>query len=155
DVARVPGGRLFTSVLIFAGLGTALYFASALTTFLIEGEFQHLRTRRKMKKTIGQLSGHIIVCGVGAHGAAGVAELCAPRWPVVAVDKVPEKTDRMKERLGTDVPSLLGDATEDEVLLEAGISRAQGLITTLPEDRDNLFVVITARQLAPRLKIVA
>jgi len=156
DVAHVPGGRLFTSVLIFLGLGTVLYFASALTTFLVEGEFQHLRTRRKMKRLIEELKDHIIVCGVGAHGAAVVEELVATRWPVLALDRDPDRLERMKELLaGPDVPCMVGDATEDDVLQEAGIERARGLITTLPEDRDNLFVVVTARQLAPQLKIVA
>jgi voltage-gated potassium channel len=156
DVAHVPGGRLFTCVVIFAGLGTAVYFASALTTFLVEGEFQHLRTRRRMKKQIEGLKDHIIVCGAGAHGAAVVEELLATRWPVVIVEREPERIEHMRELAGVpDVLAIVGDATEDEVLVEAGIARARGLITSLPEDRDNLFVVVTARQLAPQLKIVA
>ena len=154
-VATVTGGRLFTSVLIFAGLGTALYAASALTTFLVEGEFQHLRTRRKMKKLIDGLSEHIIVCGVGAHGAAVVEELVATRWPVVAVDRDAERLEHMRELAGSEIPALVGDATEDATLQEAGIERARGVITSLPEDGDNLLVIVTARSLNPKLKIVA
>jgi voltage-gated potassium channel len=154
-VAEVTGGRLFTSVLIFAGLGTALYAASALTTFLVEGEFQHLRTRRKMKKMIDGLSEHIIVCGAGAHGAAVVEELVATRWPAVAIDQDPARLEHMRELMGTDVPAIVGDATEDATLQEAGIERARGVIATLPEDGDNLLIIVTARSLNARIKIVA
>src|SRR5262249_50914723 len=154
-VETVSGGRLFTSILIFAGLGTALYAASALTTFLVEGEFQHLRMRRKMKKMIDGLSEHILVCGVGAHGAAVVEELVATRWAVVAVDRDVTRLERMRELASADVPAGGGDATEDGALQEAGIERARGLITSLPEDGDNILVIVTARALNPKLKIVA
>jgi voltage-gated potassium channel len=155
-VATVPGGRLFTALVIFAGLASAVYFTSALTTFLIEGEFQHLRTRRRMKKLIDALQDHIIVCGVGAHGSAVVEELLATRWPLVAIDRDAERLERIHELPGGEnVPAILGDATEDEVLLDAGIGRARGLITSLPDDADNLLVIVTARPLGPQLKIVA
>ena len=155
NVGDVPGGRLFTCVVIFSGLGTALYFVSTLTTFLIEGEFQHLRAKRKMKKMIDSLQDHIIVCGGGTHGISIVQELVSTRTPVVVVDHDPGKLERLREIIGVPVPSVVGDATEDTVLLEAGIARARGLMSALPEDRDNLFVVVTARELGPKLRIVA
>ena len=156
EVGKVPYGRLLTVVVIFAGLGVAVYFASALTAFVVEGEFQQLRKRRRMKQQMAKVSGHIIVCGIGTSGLHVVTELLASRWQVVCIDATEERIRRVHDlQGGGTVPCILGDATADEVLKEAGIDRARGVIATLPSDKENLFVVISARQLNPKLKIVA
>ncbi|MBI5480418.1 MAG: potassium channel protein [Deltaproteobacteria bacterium] len=156
QVSRVPYGRLLTVVIIFAGLGVAVYFASALTAFVVEGEFQQLRKRRRMKQQMAKVSGHIIVCGIGTSGLHVVTELLASRWQVVCVDSSEERVRRVHDLPGgANVPCILGDATADEVLKEAGIDRARGVIASLSSDKENLFVVISARQLNPQLKIVA
>jgi voltage-gated potassium channel len=155
ELSRVPYGRLLMVVIIFAGLGVAVYFASALTAFVVEGDFQQLRKRRRMKQQVSRAAGHIIVCGIGTSGFHVVTELLASRWPVVCIDGSEERIRRVHELPNAaDVPCILGDATADEVLKEAGIERARGVIASLPSDKDNLFVVISARQLNPGLKIV-
>jgi len=153
---EVPYARLFTSLLLVSGAGIALYFVSVLTTFLVEGEFLQLRRRRKMKKKIGHLSDHIIVCGVGGTGKHVIEELVETRWPFVAIDNDPERLLRCQETHETDdVPTIQGDATDDNVLIEAGIKRAYGVVASLPDDKGNLYIVITARGLNPSLRIVA
>jgi voltage-gated potassium channel len=160
EVSKVPFGRLVTICIIFAGLGVAVYFASTLTTFFVEGEFQQYRKRRKMEQQIAKTKDHIIVCGIGTSGFHVVEELMATRWKVVCIDASEERIERVHELHGGDtIPCILGDATVDEVLLKAGVERARGLISALSADKDNLFVVISARELAraqnPGLKIVA
>ncbi|HEY3353374.1 MAG TPA: potassium channel protein [Polyangia bacterium] len=160
EVSKVPFGRLVIVVIIFGGLGVAVYFASTLTTFFVEGEFQQYRKRRKMEQQISKVKDHIIVCGIGTSGFHIVEELIATKWRIVCIDASSERIERIHDlpRANT-VPCILGDATDDDVLLKAGVERARGLITALSSDKDNLFVVISARELArklnPTLKIVA
>jgi voltage-gated potassium channel len=153
-LGQVPGGHLFTSLILLSGLGVALYFVSTLTTFFVEGEFFRVRTRRKMLKSIEKLSDHVIVCGVGTTGIHVVEELLATRWPVVAIDVSEAHLLRATE-LGTGLLTLEGDATEDEVLEAAGIRRAKGIVAALTDDKANLFIVVTARGLNPNLRIIA
>ena len=152
---QVPYARLFTAILLVIGAGIALYFVSVLTTFLVEGEFLQLRRRRKMQKRIKDLCDHIIVCGVGGTGRYIVEELVATHWPFVAVDIDDDRLVRCGESHPEAVLSIQGDATSDDVLHEAQIERARGVVASLPEDRDNLYIVIAARELNPKLRIVA
>jgi voltage-gated potassium channel len=154
-LGRVPGGRAFTVVVLLAGLGVALYFVSSLTTYFIEGEFTKARTRRKMTRALGEIRDHIIVCGVGTTGVHVVEELVWTKWPFVAVDRDPEKLDRLQELSVDIVPTVVGDATEDEVLERAGVRHARGIVAALTGDKDNLFIVVSARQLNPSLRIIA
>src|SRR6185503_7910283 len=87
ELGKVPGARAFTMAILAMGLGTAVYFSAALTTFLVEGQFEHIRARKKMKKLLDGLSDHVIVCGVGAAGTRAVEELQTTRTAVVAVDE--------------------------------------------------------------------
>jgi voltage-gated potassium channel len=155
-LAEVQGGRAFTSVVLLAGAGVVVYFVSALTTYFVEGQFQQLRWRRRMNKKLDALSGHIIVCGVGTTGVHIVEELAATGWPLCAVDVDPYHLDRVQAYArGDAIPTVQGDATEDEVLERAGIRRAHGLVAALTDDKANLYIVVTARGLNPNLKIVA
>lgn len=151
----VPYARLWTSFLLVAGAGVAVYFLSVLTTFLVEGEFLQSRRRRKMEQQISRLSDHIIVCGVGGTGKHVVAELVSTNWEFVAIDTDPDKLSACQEEHAVSIPVMAADATDDRVLLEAGIERAYGVVATLPDDKGNLYVVVTARGLNPRLRIVA
>jgi len=151
----VPYGHLFTVIIILVGLGVALYAASALTTYFIEGEFQKGRLRRKVAKMIDQARDHIIVCGAGTTGIHVVEELLTTRWPVVVIDVDQRHLERVQQLSQTLVPVVLGDATEDAVLEQAGIRRARGLVAALTDDKANLFIVVTARQLNPGLRIIA
>lgn len=156
DLTKVTGGRLFTMGILAMGLGIAVYFSASLTTFLVEGEFEHIRARRKMKKLLDGLKGHVIVCGVGAAGARAVDELVSTRTPLVMIDNDQERIARIAQHYpDVDLPYVVGDALSDDVLREAGIERAKGIICALSDDRDNIYMTISSRQLGPNLRIVA
>lgn len=145
-------GRVFTIFLIFSGMGILLYGVTELTAFMVEGEMSGYLRRRKMKRMIERLTGHYILCGWGLKGSHVLEELQRTKRKCVVIDINKEKAGFLFSG-GTLV--IEGDATEDSVLKEAGVERAAGLVTTLPTDKDNLFVVITARGLNPTLRIVA
>jgi len=154
-LGRVPGGRAFTVGVLLAGLGVAAYFVSALTTFFIEGEFTKARTRRRMTKALDQIHDHIIVCGVGTTGVHVVEELVWTKWPLVAIDRDAARLEKLQELSIEMLPTVQGDATEDEVLERAGIRRARGIVAALTDDKDNLFICVSARELNPTLRIIA
>jgi len=153
----LTGVRVYTSILLFLTIGVTVYFASSMTTFLVEGAFSHISKRRKMQKKIDALDQHIIVCGLGNTGVHVVKELMVTRWPVMIVDKeedILKKTFTDLSALGQ-VIYLQGDALEDKVLEQAGISRAFGIVCSLPTDKDNVFLTLTARQMNPKIRIVS
>jgi len=150
-----PWARAWTGALILLGSGTLLYFASTLTAFIVEGDLRGAIRRRSMERLVGRVKNHVIVCGVGSTGTHIVAELEQSGTPYVVVEKEQSRIERLVAERGHEVLYVLGDATEDHTLDEAGIERAQGLIAALREDRDNLFVTITARALSETVRIVA
>jgi voltage-gated potassium channel len=152
---QVPFGRGYTVIVLLTGLGVALYCVSTLTTYFIEGEYSKGRVRRKMTRILDELSDHIIVCGVGTTGIHVVQELITTGWPVVAIDLDAHHLDRVQELSSGLLPTIQGDATEDATLERAGIRRAKGLVAALTDDKFNLYIVVTARELNPRLKIIA
>ncbi|MBW2277405.1 MAG: TrkA family potassium uptake protein, partial [Deltaproteobacteria bacterium] len=111
-----------------------------------------------MQKTIDQLSDHVIVCGVGVTGARVVRELVETKTPFVMIDidhdKVVHVRDLHLETYGN-IPYINGDATQDRVLLQAGVERASGVVAALRGDKDNLYLILSARQINPALRIVA
>jgi voltage-gated potassium channel len=145
-------GRIFTMFLILGGMGIILYGISELTQFIVQGGIAGILRRRKMEHTVKKISNHYILCGAGKNGHYVLEELVRTKRKVVVVEKDPKKIQQLIER---GVPAFEGDATNDSVLQAAGIARAVGLVTTLPEDKDNLFVVITARGMNDKLRIVA
>jgi len=145
-------GRIFTVVLIFGGMGILLYGVTEMTAFFVEGEMTGYLRRRKMKQRITKFSHHFILCGWGLKGEHVYDELIRTRRQCVVVEIDPAKIERLRDR---DAYVVEGDSTKDEVLQAAGIARAAGLVTSLPTDKDNLFVVITARGLNPTMRIVA
>ncbi len=154
NVSSEPAGAIFTIVLLFLGLGVLLYTVSAVTAFVVEGALTEALRRRKMEKRIAAMSGHYVVCGAGETGLRAAVELVSTGRAVVIVEKNPRRIARLG-RLLPDVPHLHADASEDEMLLAAGVERAAGLVSALGEDKDNVFVALSARRLAPRLRIVA
>jgi voltage-gated potassium channel len=108
-----------------------------------------------MNRVLDEIRDHIIVCGVGTTGVHVVEELVWTKWPLVAVDRDPVKLDRLQELTPDLLPTVVGDATEDETLERAGIRRARGIVAALTDDKDNLFIVVSARQLNPQLRIIA
>lgn len=149
-----PLARTFSLALIVLGAGTMVYFASVVTALLVEGELRDLLRKNRMKKGIDRLERHIIVCGVGRTGHHVIKELTATQTPFVCIDSDAEKMARLEAET-PGLPYVIGDATEDEVLESAGIQRARGVVAALSDDRDNLYVTLTARSLNPSLRIIA
>ncbi len=145
-------GRVFTIFLIMGGMGIILYGVSEVTQFLLQGGIGGILRRRKMERLIRESSEHYILCGVGHSGHYVLEELLKTKRPVVVVESNPTKVQELHER---EIPAVHGDASEDAVLRAAGIEKAAGIVTTLPEDKDNLFVVITARGLNSKIRIIA
>lgn len=148
--------KAFTMGLILVGSGSLVYFASAMAAFIVEGELRSILRRKRMERKIGALRGHTVVCGVGRSGIQAAQELVKAGHVVVAVDSSADILERATETIGKkNFYELMGDATADEVLREAGIEMATGLVLCLSDDRDNLYVTFTARQMNPSLRIVS
>ena len=122
-----------------------------LTEALVEFEFDRLFGRRKMEREISRLSGHYIICGAGRVGRSAARELARKPVPLLVVEANQAKADRF----GTEFLMLVGDATQEEVLRQAGIDHAAGLVAATTTDASNTYIVLTARSLNPKLKIIA
>ena len=148
-----PGGRVFTMVLLVFGMGILVYFASAVTAFLVEGQLGKVFWRKRMRQAIAALRDHYIVCGAGAVASHVLEELLRVRRAVVLI--VPAGSSPPTLSVGDELLYIDGDPADEEVLREAGAERATGLVPALESDRDNVLVTLTARQIQPELRIVA
>ena len=135
--------KLFTIFLIITSISVYGYTVTVLTEFIANGRFFEKLKWKKMQEQINQLNQHSIVCGYGRNGKQAVAKLRQFNEPCVVIEKHPEEIRNLEL---DNVLYVRGDATEDLVLTTAGIEKAKSLITALPSDADNLFVVLTARQ---------
>ncbi|MBF0506475.1 MAG: potassium channel protein [Nitrospirae bacterium] len=142
-------GRIFNMFLIIGGVGTVIYVLSIGAKLVLEGELQELFGRKRLEKKIKDLHQHYIICGYGRMGKIICRELKAKSEKFVVIER---NSDRLPVK--EDVLVVDGDATQDEVLKEAGIEKAKGLISVLSTDAENLFVVLSARGLNPGLLIV-
>lgn len=145
-------GRVFTMVLILFGSGVLLYAVSSLTAYIVEGELTHAIRRSKMQNAIAKLKGHYIICGHGSTGKYAVEELHKTGRKIVVIEKDLERVAHLNER---NILTVEGDATADEILQAAGIKHAHGLIASLHSDAENLFLVLTAKSLNPKLRVIA
>lgn len=147
-----PRGQIFTIIIIFTGLGTAFYSLSTITSFIIEGEFHYLIRRHLMEKKITLLKEHYIICGSGETGSHVINQFRHRQVPFVVIER---NESRAQHLLESNTMVLIDDATSEKVLKKAGIHRAKGLISCLSTDADNIFTVLTARELVPDLHIIA
>lgn len=146
-------GRLFTVGLIVTSIGIAGYVLSTLTAFVVEGKINQILRGRKMDKQIAKLNNHIILCGMGRTGLHIAEEFYRTQTPFVVIEQ--DETALREASQFTNLLYLQEDATRDETLTMAGIKQARGLVTTLSEDKDNVFVVLCARSLNPNLRIIS
>ncbi|KAF9658434.1 MULTISPECIES: potassium channel family protein [Tenacibaculum] len=146
------GEKLFTIGLIISSLFVFGYAVSSFSEYLISGQFFHQLKIKKVQKQIEQLQGHTIVCGYGRNGKQAISKLKNYKKQVVVVEKFNDVVRQLDEK---GVLTIQGDATLDETLLRAGIMNAENLITALPSDADNLFVVLTAKQLNKNCKVIS
>ncbi len=151
----VGGAVAWTMVLIVLGSGSMLYFASSLTALIVEGDLGGAMRRRRMQGKIDALVGHLIVCGAGSTGRHVLDELVRSDLAVVVVDTDGDCLAAARKEFPRTLYVVEGDATVDAVLHAAGIERASGVVLALTEDRDNVYAAVTARSLAPDVRIVA
>jgi voltage-gated potassium channel len=147
-----PAGEVLTIVVIISGVGTAVYAGGKAVEIIVEGEMTGYRRRRRMEKKISELKDHYIICGFGrvGHNVAQVFETSGISYVVID-----SKSETLVELSSKNVPSIIGDATSDEVLLSAGILSAHGLIACSDSDVANVYITLSARALKPDLNIVA
>jgi len=146
-------GRIFTIFLIMLGVGTLAYGLTAATAFVVEGTLTDIIGRRKMEAEINKLKDHIVLCGIGETGRHVAEEFLKIQVPFIVVDKDSDRIRQM-EKIGRFL-YIEGDGTDDEILLRSRIKEAKGLVSALPEDKDNVFVILSARGLNPNLRIVS
>ncbi|MEW7291147.1 potassium channel family protein [Aquimarina sp. 2304DJ70-9] len=144
--------KLFTIFLIATSVSIFAYSVSVITEYIVSKNDPKRVQYRKTQKMIDKLENHIIIIGYGRNGKQSAVKLLAYEKPFIII----EKDDEVIQRYQNDnLIFLKGNATEDEVLIEAGIKKAACLICTLPEDADNLFIVLSARQINKNLKIIS
>lgn len=154
DMTSGSAGRIFTIGLLLVGAGVGAYAISTFTAFIVEGDLTEEFRRRRMSRTVDALRNHYIICGVGQAGLAVVQELVATKRTIVIVEADEANAERI-EALYADVPLIRGDFTDDDVLLRAGVTRAAGIVLCVDSDKDSLVGTVTARQLNPRIRIIA
>jgi voltage-gated potassium channel len=145
-------GRVFTIILIISGVGTLFYLLGNLARLLLEGELKDIFGRYRSEGKMKAMTNHYIVCGYGRMGKRICKELSAKPLPFVVIDKNPDVIAALERE---DLMVIEGDATQDDVLIRAGIERAKGVVSVVNTDTENLYIVLTARGLNKDLYIVA
>lgn len=147
-----PSSKIFTIFLILTSVVVVGYALSVITEYILsKNNFEGLK-QRKMQKKIDSLKNHIIICGYGRNGKQASTKLLAYKKPFVIVEKDKQIAEKYQSDL---IPFVVGNANEDETLLQAGIERATTLISALPNDADNLFVVLSSRQINKSMNIIS
>src|SRR5919107_201372 len=152
DLSSDPVGQLWTMLILLTGVGTLFYAAVSFVELVVEGTVRGYFVRRRVRAEIDKLRDHYVLCGYGRVGRQVAREFAADGTRFVVVD---QQEASVEECLQKGYLALLGDASNDTVLEEAGIRRARGLVAAVDSDADNVFVVLSARKLNPELYIVA
>lgn len=147
------GGKIFTVFLVMISLGTVAYAVTVVSTHFVEAQMRYFFKGTRERKISKRMKNHVIICGFGRNGLQSARELSLRSQPCVIIDKNQDISEQLKEMENVSV--IIGDATEDEVLIRAGIKNASALITTLPIDADNLYITLTSRFMNPELKIIS
>lgn len=151
-VPLTPAGKLFTAGLIISGVGVALYVLVEIIESVLEGRLSKAFGIARVKRSVAKMDKHKIICGGGRTGNIVADEFGREGLDFVVVE---HDTEVAKELRKKDIALVEGDATKDETLIEAGVERASGLVSTLPSDCSNLLLCITARDLNKNLELVA
>lgn len=146
-------GKLFTILLILTSFGIFGYIVSAVTRFILDGVFRRNLKDYKVARRIEKLSNHVIVCGFGRNGRQASLELLEHEEQVVVIDSKESSIDKI--RMIPELMFIQGDATLEEVLMLANISKAKALITAIPDDAANVYVCLTVRELNPDIRIIS
>ncbi|MEY8847552.1 TrkA family potassium uptake protein [Psychroserpens sp. XS_ASV72] len=144
--------KIFTICLILASVVILGYAITVITEYILSKNDLNVLKQKKMQKKIDNLKNHIIICGYGRNGKQAAAKLVTYKKPFVIIEKNKEVIERNQD---DNLPFILGNANEDDILIRAGIERANTLICALPNDADNLFVVLSARQINKNMNIIS
>ncbi len=144
--------QLLAIGVILVGISSAAYTFTGLVQLVLAGELERLQGVRRMSRQIDKLRDHVVICGVGRSGRSLALELRNHGREFVVIDKDEVK---LEEARTLDFPAIFGDATEEAILIRAGVDRAQALVSALPSDADNVFITLTARDLNRNLLILA
>ena len=144
-------GRIFNSFLILFGVSAVFFAVGAMTQTIIEVELQDRYGKRRKKRMIEKLKDHFIVCGFGRVGRNASYELQRAKAPFLVIDR---NEQRVQRAMTAGMLAVEADATRDDSLREVGVMRARGLIAALPSDAENLFIILSAKTLNPKLKVV-
>jgi len=147
-------GQVFTTLLLVFSWSAVIFILARVTQFIVSGEINKYFKTRKIMNAIEKMDQHVIICGMGRNGQQAARTLKVHNVPFLVV----EKKEELLEKYAAEHPELiyvLGDGTEDEVLKRAGVEKARALITALPTDADNVFIVLTARSLNPSIRIIS
>ena len=154
DVTHYEYGRLFTVFMGVTGIGVLGYVVSTVTAFILESDLSQDLRRKKMQQKIAKLEDHYIVCGAGRVGSNVVHELAVTGRPCVMIEPDTESIRKYLENHPAQL-YLQGDATDDDVLLAAGLMKARGVFAVAHDDNDNLVISLSVKQLNPNLRVVA
>lgn len=144
--------RLWNIGVITIGIATVSIAFTSLLALFVSGELRQERWRKKLQDTIDGMNNHVILCGYGRMGQFTVADLKALDVSAVVVEQNKDRETDLREK---NIPFVIGDATDEEVLMSAGLMRARALVALLPHDADNVFITMTAHTLRPDLQIIA
>ncbi|MGM9320798.1 potassium channel family protein [Deinococcus aquaticus] len=145
-------GKVFSTLLMLVGIGLMLYLLTLLAETVVRGLTDPLAVRRRKERKLIHLRGHTVVCGYGQVGEAVCVALRGARKDVVVIDHRPEHLEWAQ---GQGIHTLVGDATDEDVLRRAGAERAESLVTVINSDPSNLYVVLSAKGLNPALRVIA
>lgn len=147
-------GQIFTIILLIISWSSLAFILARLTQFVISGEINQYFKNRKTMQSIDKLRNHVVICGFGRNGSQAARTLQVHHVPFVVIEKNPKALEEyMVEH--PEVLFMSGDGTDDDNLKKAGIERAKALITALPADADNVFIVLSARALNPGIQIIS
>lgn len=147
-------GKIFNIFLILTSFGIFTYVLARVTQFIASGDMAAYFKNKKIMKAIELMNKHVIICGFGRNGQQAAQTLSTHKVPFVIIES---KEDNITQWLHAhqSLIYIVGDATEDETLIRAGIEKAKALIITLPMDSDNVFIVLAARNLNPAIQIIS
>jgi voltage-gated potassium channel len=147
------GGKLFTAGLIISSFGTFAYALTSITTYLVGGKYKKFIKEKKLMQDLKNLNNHVIICGFGRVGKQVAEDLASVNTPFVVIENDPESIEQNEDQSG--YIFLKGDATQDENLEKVNLDKARAIITCLPKDADNVYVVLTARERAKNILVVS
>src|SRR3954447_19879492 len=158
DTSHYPALRIFNIFVVLFGVMITAYVFSSVTAFLVEGDYSNKFRRRKMLNRIKEIKNHYIVCGLGDTGRHAIAELQKTNTPYVVIEHVEDNIKKVQDLHADgrykELLYIVGDATDEEVLESAGVNRAVGLLTMLPQDKENLVITVMVRQKNQSIRIV-